>query len=150
MVGDPALKPIASLLLEMNTIKRGLADAELDYDRALKAIDNFTTEFLEQDAGLSHCQPVVYSLLFMLGSSEYALRLSALQALKVFVRMQFVNAGEEGKTHEGNKFVRDQLLGLWREAVKKESDELIQKSLYELLREIVLCRKQCMKDSKAT
>jgi hypothetical protein len=75
------LKSVVQIVRSLNRLKRGVANMELDYDLIIETIENI----LKSDLGnltIMEISAVTYNIVFLISSSEMAVRDYSVYALK--------------------------------------------------------------------
>lgn len=79
--GDTVKKEVREVVGELNKLKRGLADMELDYDRIIKTIQQLLEVSLDKFTQ-NELHVMTYPILFLLQSEEFSVRDYASHFLK--------------------------------------------------------------------
>lgn len=82
IIGKPAL----DVVVELNRLKRGLADLEQDCDSAIRAIQTFVDDATVNQYSVLEMSAVAYSITFLCQHEEYSMREYALHGLNRVLR----------------------------------------------------------------
>lgn len=74
-------KPVLDMVVELNRLKRGLADLEQDCDSAIKAIQAFIEHATVGQYQVFEMSAVAYSVTYLCQHEEYSMREYALHGL---------------------------------------------------------------------
>lgn len=131
----------------MNKIRKGIASAELDLDKAIMSADKFKDEALDKGS-YDDSVAVLFQMINFLYNTEIALRASATSVLDKFLakyKNDVISYSEAEMKPEDNdilqrsNFINYHLLPSIRSVINTQYDELVIKSSLKVLKRYLIC-----------
>lgn len=127
--GNILKSDVLEVIVNLNKLKRGAADLELDYDLIIKTIESLMSNDLSTWNRLE-LQGVSYSILYLISSEEFSVRDYAAHFVK--------NVLLDNKLRENNYTQMIQLIEqMIKENLSKVKDEMILKTVLDITRHYI-------------
>ena len=130
IIGKPAL----DLLVELNRLKRGLADLELDCEAAIRAIQAFSEDPSVDGKSMVEIGAATYSIVYLCQHEEYSMREHALLGLNRILGYLRESGPSQGAASLVEQ-IETQFVRVYLATIK---DELVLKTVLQCLRALII------------
>lgn len=141
-IGNSGMIPESTLALisELNKVRRGIADMELDCDRSIRTIQDFIqegpTKIKNRTMTCLEISAITYSIIYLCKHEEYSMREYAEHALNhIFSCLKTLTEDSSSLV----KLLEQQLVGVYLLTV---NDEMILKTVLKCLRSLIMFVKE--------
>jgi hypothetical protein len=148
IIPDSKIKRTVNYLKNMNKIKKGLATATLDFDKAIDASTQFQEKFLAKSK-YPEIVPILFQMIHFVHNSELALRSAAVSLIDAFLQKyeedtELIITGNSSSEEliqdikDRSNFIIYHLIPSLRSVLNMNVDELILKSSFKLFKKYLV------------